>query len=105
VAVRSTCNIARTSRNRNKPENIKIIEYRSEMRQKIDGNIAGVHGVSRIRVQSVCGLIGGTFVDKDLVNALDARVFFPGPLCLGVVDPAEVSGPDLDLECFLTGNR
>ena len=47
----------------------------------------------------------GTFVDKDLVNALDARVFFSGPLCLGVVDPAEVSGPDSDLECFLTGNR
>ena len=47
----------------------------------------------------------GTFVDKDLVNALDARVFFPGLLCMGVVDPAEVSGPDSDLECFLTGNR
>ena len=27
------------------------------MRRKIDGNIAGVQGVSRIRVQSVCGLI------------------------------------------------
>src|ERR1700691_4425974 len=49
------------SRSRNKPENIEIIEYRSEMRRKIDGNIAGVQGVSRIRVQSVCGLITGLY--------------------------------------------
>src|ERR1700685_3475327 len=47
------------SRSRNKPENVEIIEYRSEMRRKIDGNIAGVQGVSRIRVRSVCGLISG----------------------------------------------
>ena len=57
MAVRSTCDIARMSRSRNKPENVEIIEYRLEMRRKIDGNIAGVQGVSRIRVQSVCGLI------------------------------------------------
>ena len=55
MAVRSTCDIARTSRSRNKPENVEIIEYRLEMCRKIDENIAGVQGVSRIRVQSVCG--------------------------------------------------
>ena len=57
MAVRSTCDIAHTSRSQDKPENVEIIEYQSEMRQKINGNIAGVQGVSRIRVQSVCSLI------------------------------------------------
>ena len=57
MAVQSTCDIAHMSRIQNKPENVKIIEYRSEMHRKIDVNIAGVQGVSRICVQSVCGLI------------------------------------------------
>jgi hypothetical protein len=66
VAVRSTCDIARTLRSRDKPENVEILEYQSEMCRKIDRNIAGVQGVSRIRVQSVCGLIN---MNERAVNA------------------------------------
>src|SRR6202046_2244966 len=79
------CDIARTSRSRNKPENVEIIEYRLEMHRKIDGNIAGVQGVSRIRVQSVCGLINGFIVSwkksgknvrKGLWNMTEGRLTF-----------------------------
>ena len=65
----------------------------------------------RLAVLSTDYFVGGghtaqssTFVDKDLLNALNARVFVSGLLCLGAVDPTEVSGPASGPEHFLTGN-